>query len=298
MLASASGGCGGDGVGPSDIPIGLPADELAEITEVVSFENDRGEEIMGLLTLPEGDGAVPAVVVLHGAGGLFSEPDSNDQALELSPQFEEWAGLLVAQGYAVLLPSSFYSRGFLEWNDRPDEYDSEDRILMRVYDAQAALGFACAHPRIDCDRIAALGFSNGASTVVMSAHERLGEVPGMEQLRSERPRFALGVAYYPGCGLHALISLDMDDPTEFYFPYMPVLVQHAEDDSLLDDCTTRLEQTDIITGLEGYASNPFQLDIHADAGHGFDSSPNDSREEQARATARQRTLDRLARDLL
>ena len=292
-----SGGCGADGQRPSDVHIGLPADDLAQITEVVSFENDRGEQLMGLLALPESGSALATVIVLHGSGGLFSEPDSDDEEIEMSPQFEEWAGLLAAHGYAVLLPSSFFSRGFYEWNDRPDELDKEDRILMRAYDAQAALAYACAHPRIDCDRIAALGFSNGGSTVVMSAHERLDEIDGLEQLQPNRPTFALGVAYYPGCGLHGLVSLDVDDVADFYFPYMPVLIQHAEDDSLVDDCMTRLEQTDTITQLEGYANNPFQLDIYDDVGHGFDSSPSDSREEQARDTARQRTLDLFARDL-
>lgn len=292
-------GCGSGGQRPSDVTVGLPSEDLAEISEVVEFENDRGEELMGVLVLPESDDRLPAVVVLHGAGGLFDEDSDDEDELELESQFEEWASVLAAQGYAVLMPSSFYSRGFYEWNERPDDFDKEDRLIMRVYDAQAALHYACEHPAIDCDRVGVVGFSNGASTIVLSAHEHLGALEGMEELRDddERERFAVGVAYYPGCGLHGLVSMSSDDPDEFYFPRMPVIIRHGEEDSLVDDCELRLEQTDVLTELRGYDHNPFELYVYDDVGHGFDSSPNSSREEDARDHARAETLDMLASEL-
>lgn len=298
---TALSGCGVGGQGLSDIEVGLPSEELAEISEVVAFENDRDEELMGVLVLPESDDRLPAVVLLHGAGGLFLEPDDDDDEdkLELESQFEEWAGLLAAQGYAVVMPSSFYSRGFFEWSERPDRFDKEDRLIMRAYDAQAALRFTCEHPAIDCARIGVVGFSNGASTIVLSAYEHLGAVEGMEELRDddERPQFTIGVAYYPGCGLHGLISMSSDDPEDFYFPRMPVIIRHGERDSLVDDCETRLEQTDTVSDMRGYDHNPFELYVYDNVGHGFDSSPSSSREERARDHARSETLDILASEL-
>jgi dienelactone hydrolase len=294
------GGCGGDGrQGPGDVKVGLPAEDLADISEVVRFENARGETLIGVLALPESDEPLPAVIVLHGGGGLFAEPDGDDAELRLERQFLEWTSLLAAQGYAVLLPSSFYSRGFYDWNDRPDDLDKEDRLHMRVYDAHAALAFACNHARIDCDRVAALGFSNGGSAVVLGAHERLAEVDGMELLPPDdrRPRFRIGVAYYPGCGLHGLVSLSSTDPEKLYFPHMPLVVRHGENDSLVDDCEVRLAQTNTLTKLRGYEANPFQLLVYDDAGHGFDSAPRNSRERQARDQARIATLTLFAQEL-
>lgn len=102
------------------------------------------------------------------------------------------------------------------------------------------------------------------------------------------------MAYYPGCGVHGLVSLSSEDPGELYFPHMPLIIRHGEEDSLVDDCETRLEQTDILTALRGYERNPFQLHVYDNAGHGFDSSPDDNSEEDARAHAQRATLETFA----
>lgn len=274
--------------------------ELGEdiLVEEVAFENASGEPIVGVYLPPERTSPGPAVIVLHGSGGLLKDPDSDDDGPELSSQFEEWAALLHREGYAVLLPASFYSRGFYEWHEAPSELDKEDRLRMRVLDAFAALEFACDQREIDCDRVAVLGFSNGASTAALSAHRRLEEVEILEDvLPSKRPSFALSIPYYPGCGFQGEVSLNMDEPSEFYDPAIPVFVQHAEKDSLLDDCETRLQQTELLVDLEGRSENLFQLRVYDGAGHGFDSSPNGSAEKRARIEARERVLG-LLHDLL
>ena len=53
---------------------------------------------------PEGKGPFPAVIALHGCGGLGGQSDP------VWPRYREWAEHLLKAGYAVLLPDSFGSR--------------------------------------------------------------------------------------------------------------------------------------------------------------------------------------------
>lgn len=295
VAALGVGGCDGSGRPGAD----LDDVELGDIhLAQVEFVNDRGEEIQALYGVPDRQGPMPAVIVLHGSGGLMDPPNGDDDEVEMGPQFEEWAAILYREGYAVLMPDSFASRGFLEWNDAPGDLDNEDRLIMRIYDAHAALAFACRQPEIDCDRVAVMGFSNGGSAAAFAVHEGLNDLSRLAALTplDERPRFALSIPYYPGCGFDGLLSTGIEDPAEFYRPTSPVFVHHGDNDALFDDCEDRLAQTEMWVESEGMAENPFHMYVY-DAGHSFDSDPSNSRERAARLEARERTLDILARDL-
>ncbi|ACY16614.1 dienelactone hydrolase family protein [Haliangium ochraceum] len=291
LLIASLGGCAVESpvADFTDIPL---EDDI--VLKEVSFRNDRGETIKALYAAPERSTPGPAVVLMHGSGGLFDPPDPGEPSHEIGPQFREWAALLYSQGYAVLMPASFYSRGFYEWGDQPDSMDKEDRLIMRVYDAHGALAYACDRPEIDCERIAAVGFSDGASVSTLAVHTRLDEVEGMEKLTpvEERPNFQMVIPYYPGCGFYGLVKINTDDPDEFYEPSVPVYMQHGDDDKLLDDCETRLDQTDTLTDLLGLSQNPFHLFVY-NAGHSFDNDPRGSSEESARDEARSLTFELL-----
>lgn len=267
--------------------VGTPA-------EFVGFKNSLGDELLGVFFAAPEPGPAPVVVALHGAGGLFADPDHNDTHLELSPQFLDWATLLHAEGYAVFFPSSFYSRGYFEWHERPGDLDETDRLVMRTYDVHAALSRVCDRSDVDCERMVLLGFSNGASVAAFAVHERITEVPRMDRL-DPGPTPISSTSYYPGCGFKNLISLDEDDDSStWYFPKIPVMVNHGNEDSLIDNCEVRLDQTRQIAAERGHEQNRYQLFVHDGAGHGFDSSPNDSDERRAQERARTRTLERFA----
>ena len=291
-------GCSGGGPNlPDGIVMELDPDDSEVVgipAEIIEFENSRRDDLLGVFFAAPGSGPAPVVIVLHGAGGLFATPDSNDVYLELAPQFLDWAAVLHAEGYAVFFPSSFLSRGYLEWHDAPDSLDETDRILMRTHDVHSALSEACDRPEVDCQRMALLGFSNGASVAAFSMHERITEIPGLEGL-DVGPLPVSSTSYYPGCGFQDLISLDMDDASStWYFPSVPVMVNHGDEDSLLDNCEVRLEQTARVTAERGDGPNRYQLFVHDGAGHGFDSSPSGADERTAREQARVRTLERFA----
>ncbi|MFI5511169.1 alpha/beta fold hydrolase [Mycobacterium sp. NPDC051804] len=117
------------------------------LTELEATATD-GTRVRSWLALPEGDALAPLLLWIHG-GPLGSW---NAWSWRWNP----W--LLAARGYAVLLPDpglstgygqDFIQRGWGAWGGAPYE------------DLMAATDAACAHPRVDADRTAAMGGSFG-----------------------------------------------------------------------------------------------------------------------------------------
>jgi dipeptidyl aminopeptidase/acylaminoacyl peptidase len=117
------------------------------LTEIEAAATD-GTRVRSWLVLPEGDAPAPLLLWIHG-GPLGSW---NVWSWRWNP----W--LLAARGYAVLLPDpglstgygqNFIQRGWGDWGSAPFD------------DLMAATDAACAHPRVDADRTAAMGGSFG-----------------------------------------------------------------------------------------------------------------------------------------
>jgi dienelactone hydrolase len=138
-------------IDPDGTVTALPCVELpsipGEVTEVTASAPD-GTPIRSWLTLPEGESPAPLVLWIHG-GPLGSW---NTWHWRWNP----W--LLVARGFAVLLPDpalstgygqDFIQRGWGAWGFAP------------YTDLMAATDAACAHPRVDGSRTAAMGGSFG-----------------------------------------------------------------------------------------------------------------------------------------
>jgi dipeptidyl aminopeptidase/acylaminoacyl peptidase len=126
----------------------LPSPELpGTVTEVTATAPD-GASVRSWLALPDGDEPAPLLLWVHG-GPLASW---NSWHWRWNP----W--LMVAQGYAVLLPDpalstgygqDFIQRGWGAWGFAP------------YTDLMAATDAACEHPRVDATRTAAMGGSFG-----------------------------------------------------------------------------------------------------------------------------------------
>ncbi|BBY41880.1 peptidase S9 [Mycolicibacterium celeriflavum] len=138
-------------IGPDGAVTELPCVALPPLPGALSeleATADDGTRLRSWLVLPPGDDKAPLLLWIHGG------PLSSWNAW--SWRWNPW--LLAARGYAVLLPDPglstgygqrFIQRGWGAWGGAP--FDD----LMVATDA------ACAHPRIDADRTAAMGGSFG-----------------------------------------------------------------------------------------------------------------------------------------
>ncbi|CAD5294250.1 putative dienelactone hydrolase [Bosea sp. 62] len=153
-----------------------------------SGENPPGLAIPGYLTKPDGTGRHPAVVVLHGCGGLGA---SHRQEAET---IRSW-------GYVTLVPDSFTPRGM------KDACVVERRDMApRVEDAFGALAYLAKLPFVDPTRIAVVGYSHGGGVALRIAmHSRRGIYEMPDDLG-----FKAAAAYYPPC---EIVSESLAIPT-------------------------------------------------------------------------------------
>lgn len=138
----------------------------------------------------------PAVVALHGCGGMYSTVKSKKEMLSIRHQM--MADLLVSEGYTVLFPDSFRSRGFEEICT----VVNKKRTLTQQHrrqDAQGALAWLQRRDDVLPERIAVLGWSHGASAVLATINAKQPAVYGWSDRKPPTPYFRAGVAFYPGC---------------------------------------------------------------------------------------------------
>lgn len=135
--------------------------------------------IAGELRFPRGGaGRGPAVVLLHGSGGI-------------SAYVSDWEQELNAQGIATFVIDSFTARGIVSTNNDQAQLG---RLTM-ILDAYRALDLLARHPRIDPERIALMGFSRGGQAALYASVKRFQRLQGRAGAA-----FAAYVALYPQCG--------------------------------------------------------------------------------------------------
>jgi dienelactone hydrolase len=137
----------------------------------------------GTLFLPNGASdlaPVPAVVLLHGAGGVIGTRE-----LTYARQF-------AARGVAALVVDVFGAR-------RERATGFVNRLLeiteaMFLADAYAALDYLRARPEIDETRVALIGFSYGGMVATYAAYTQVAE-----RYAPNGHRFAAHIAFYAPC---------------------------------------------------------------------------------------------------
>jgi dienelactone hydrolase len=193
-----------------------------------------------------------AVVALHGCGGLY------DRQGRISTRHRWGAERLARQGFVVLMPDSFTTRGLREiCTQRYAQRTVNTRI--RSADAKRALTFLSDYPDVRPDRIALLGWSNGGSTVL----EAIDSARSGSAAHTAKPRFAKAVAFYPGCAAALRRTL---------LPDTPLLLLLGE----ADDWTPAQPCVDWVKRLGEPYQSRLALTVFPGAHHGFDgpgSSP-------------------------
>jgi dienelactone hydrolase len=136
--------------------------------------------ISGFLSFPEkAAGPVPAMVILHGSGGIGGRESM-------------WAQRMNDLGYAAFVVDSFTGRGI------KDTLTDQGQLSMAgdMADGLVALRLLASHPRVDRKRIAVMGFSRGGIAALYTALE-----PIRRGIIDDDLRFAAHVPLYPGCNV-------------------------------------------------------------------------------------------------
>lgn len=169
---------------------------------------------IGQLMLPAGGaGKVPAVLLVHGSGGVYRE------------LADFWGRRLNEQGIAVFIIDIFGARGVSSTAD--------DQSLVPfsadLADEFAALQLLASHPRIDRERIAVMGFSRGGIAAWRAAVNRIAA-----GLSSDGLRFAAHIPMYSG-GCTGITSVTVKPGV---FGPAPVLWIHGDEDdyTYASDC--------------------------------------------------------------
>lgn len=135
--------------------------------------------LAGELRIPDGKGRLPAVLLVHGSGGV-------------GPNVAEWASEFNAMGVATFVLDSFTGRGLAS--------TSADQALLgrlaMTYDTYRALEVLEKNPRVDPQRVAAMGFSRGGQAVLYASVKRFQKMHGPASGRD----FAAYIPFYASCG--------------------------------------------------------------------------------------------------
>jgi dienelactone hydrolase len=232
---------------------------------------------------PDGDGPFPAVIALHGCGGLGGHAEA------VLPRYRDWAEQLLKSGHAVLLPDSYGSREL-----GPQCRVRERQVLARrerVADIAASRQWLLQQPWAAHDRISLIGWANGASALLWAVRPQYAS-------HSAEPDFRSAIAFYPDCRISSGLGWSARVPT--------LLLIGAKDDvSSPQACRQMIDGArgrSALTRIEIYPAAPHDFDranlpLHAIGGsdaalpeHGHIGTDAD-----ARADSQKRVAEWLAR---
>lgn len=233
---------------------GLHAEEIVRFPSQDADPGGTPTRLTGRFLRPSGDaGRHPAVLLLHGCSGLYTRDGRP------SPRHLDWALTLREQGYAVLMVDSFGPRGIDQTCTRKER--PVRATVERKRDAWAALAYLRTRPDVDGERIAVMGWSQGAGAVLAAYGPEAGPGAG----------FRAAIAFYPGCAKPL--------KNEAWQPEGPLLLLLGG----RDEWTPAGECLELAS--RGPARERTEVVLYPDAHHGFDAPASPLRRRTNLATA-------------
>jgi dienelactone hydrolase len=192
-----------------------------------------------------GGGTGPAVLALHGCGGLY-----NRDGRTLDARYPEYAARLHAAGVHVLLTDSFTPRGARQICS-VKHGDRSITVETRRQDAIAAVRWLQTRSEVDPQRIVLLGWSHGAMTLLTAINA--ARAPHAAPL-------AGAIAFYPGCRATLQQPFRLDTP-------LLLLLGEKDDWTPPGRCIALAERVS-----QAQPQADLTLRVYPDAYHGFDSA--------------------------
>jgi dienelactone hydrolase len=205
--------------------------------------------LTGKLYKPQGDAPFPAMVLMHGCGGITEKIE------------DAWAKRLVSWGYVVLEVDSFGPRGKKNLCDDayvvPENTRAQDAFDAKVFLSQQAM--------VDRRRIGIMGWAHGGGAVLCAIslsnmedyHWQKKGVSPSDLIKGDGP-FQAAVAFYPYCAKR------LEDSES------PLLILIGEKDSW---CPAEMCKVNV-PGFK--TNNEIRLKIYHDTYHGFDAEDVDT----------------------
>jgi dienelactone hydrolase len=190
----------------------------------------------GEFRIAQGIGRLPAVVLMHGSGGI-------------SPTMEAWTRQLNSMGISTFVIDGFSGRGLTSVNQDQAKLGRLNFIL----DIYGALEILAKHPRVDPDRIVLMGFSRGGQAALYASLKRFNEM-----WNRSGAQFAAYIPFYPDCATTYAGDTDVVD--------RPIRIFHGTPDDYnpVASCTRYVERLRA-------AGRDVQLTEYPNAQHGFDN---------------------------
>jgi dienelactone hydrolase len=228
--------------------------------------NGALEQIPATLFKPDGPGPFPAVVIMHDCSGLGARSSG-------AP--DRWARELMGEGYVVLIPDSFTTRGHAGGVcTDPSPSRTEVSPSRRVRDAYAALAYVRTLTYVDGTRVGLMGGSHGGATTLASMVAPANEREFLA--REKRVGFTAALALYPNCAARygdwqIRRQSGSNGPITAYIgvykPVAPLLILIGENDDW-----TPAEPCRKLTEAAQQAGYPVRTKIYPGAHHSFDSN--------------------------
>ena len=224
------------------IPRPATADEMP-----VTFPSLNGDTLQAAYLPPTNASPAPAIIIMHGCSGLLTKSG------KIRTRERAWLKLFQAEGWAVLLPDSFGSRG---------QFGSQCKIKnhavneddQRPLDAAGARHFLNTRPEIDAGRIVLAGWSNGAMSTLYAIRDGSPAAPA-----PGAPDFRAALMFYPGC---SVINKAFPD----YRSRIPALIQHGA----ADDWTLAAPCHDLVRTANSGDGTLMEINTYDGAYHNFD----------------------------
>ncbi len=153
---------------------------------IEGLSHGDGKDLNARIYKPPGNGPYPALVALHGAGGVF-------------PYQLWWARTISKKGFVVLFVDHYCTRGYLCQHATGDDDVQRGNIMrewqavdirQRIVDAASAYRFLTKKPYVKKDQIGLIGWSWGGATALFAQGYS-------ERLSLPYGGFKASIAFYP-----------------------------------------------------------------------------------------------------